>query len=257
MCSSDLASAIQGVAFSGYTVTATGGDIVYSVDNVLPGLAIDSSTGSITGTPTSTSGGSWTIVLGATNSAGSDSKNLVVDYTAIPILDSALTDTALEGAAFSYSITALNTPTSYAATFLPSGLYVNTGTGAVTGTPTGTSSTTWNIGIGATNAAGTDTDTLVVTYTAKPTVAASQTFSHTNSSTGLSNFVSATNTPTSWAVTSDPNGFFTDHPFMVFSTSTGEIYGDLSATTNTYHLSITATNAAGTRAPVTVTYTVT
>src|SRR5208337_4340347 len=62
--------------------------------------------------------------------------------------------------AFSYNITATNSPTSYNATGLPAGLSVNTSSGAITGTPTasGTSSVT----ISAINSSGTGTATLTL-----------------------------------------------------------------------------------------------
>jgi hypothetical protein len=64
------------------------------------------------------------------------------------------------GSAFSYNITASNSPTSYNATGLPAGLSVSTSSGAITGTPTasGTSSVT----ISAINAYGTGTATLTL-----------------------------------------------------------------------------------------------
>jgi hypothetical protein len=55
-------------------------------------------------------------------------------------------------AAFSYTITASNSPTSYSATGLPAWATLNTTTGAITGTPSVESST--NITVKATNACG-------------------------------------------------------------------------------------------------------
>ena len=75
-----------------------------------------------------------------------------------PVITSALSTSGAVGSAFSYQITASNSPTSYAATGLPMGLAVNSGTGQILGTPamSGTSSIT----VGATNAAGTGSATL-------------------------------------------------------------------------------------------------
>lgn len=251
------ATATQGASFAGFTVTATGGGITYAASNLITGLSINSSTGAITGTPSSTSGGVHNVTLEASNSAGTDTETLAITYTAIPIIQSALTGTASEGAAFSYTISASNTPTSFNATSLPAGLSVNTGTGAITGTPTGTSSTTWNIGISATNAAGTDNETLVVDYTAIPIVTASQSFTYAANTNGVSDNILASNSPTSWAVTADPDSFFTNHPDMIFDTGTGELYGDLANHQDTYTITITATNAAGTSTGVNITYTTT
>lgn len=252
------AAATQGVSFSGFTITATGGELTYYAANLVAGLAVNSSSGAITGTPSSTSGGAYNIPITATNAAGADTETLVLTYTAIPIITSSLTSAATEGAAFTYTTSASNTPTSFNATSLPGGLSTNTGTGVTSGTPTGTSSTTWNIGISATNAAGTDSETLAVTYTAIPRITAAQSFTHTASSTLLSDTVLASNTPTYWTVDSDPNDFFSvDHTGMYLNPTTGAIEGDLSATTGVYIISLTATNDAGTSSPTNITYTVT
>src|SRR3989442_829877 len=53
-----------------------------------------------------------------------------------PVIKRSLTATGRVGVAFSYTITATNSPTSYNATGLPAGLSVNTSTGVISGTPT-------------------------------------------------------------------------------------------------------------------------
>ncbi|HLP19678.1 MAG TPA: YDG domain-containing protein, partial [Chitinophagales bacterium] len=79
-----------------------------------------------------------------------------------PTINSSLTASGTYGTAFStYTITATNSPTSYNATGLPTGLSVNTGNGQITGTPTQTGS--FNVDITATNGNGSDTKTLVIT----------------------------------------------------------------------------------------------
>lgn len=55
---------------------------------------------------------------------------------AVPVITSAATASAVRFAEFEYQITATNAPTSYAATDLPAGLSVDTGTGLISGTPT-------------------------------------------------------------------------------------------------------------------------
>ncbi len=75
---------------------------------------------------------------------------------ATPVITSASEATATVSSAFTYSITASNTPTSFNASPLPSWLSVNTGTGDITGTPT-TSISPVAITISATNGSGTGT----------------------------------------------------------------------------------------------------
>ena len=65
------------------------------------------------------------------------------------------------GSAFSYQISATNTPTSYGATGLPSGLTVNTTRGLISGTPAAAGTSTVNLS--ASNSAGTGNGTLTLT----------------------------------------------------------------------------------------------
>ena len=81
--------------------------------------------------------------------------------TVTPVITSASTANGTVGTAFTYQITAANTSTSFYATGLPSGLSINTSTGAITGTPTtaGLSTAT----ITATNATGSGSASLTLT----------------------------------------------------------------------------------------------
>ncbi len=83
--------------------------------------------------------------------------------TSAPVITSAATASGVVGSAFTYQITATNTPTSYGATGLPAGLSVNTGTGLISGTPTSTGTST--VALSATNAGGTSTATLTLNIT--------------------------------------------------------------------------------------------
>jgi hypothetical protein len=89
----------------------------------------------------------------------------ILPTNAPPVITSALSASGNVNKTFSYQITATNSPTSYSATGLPAGLAVNTGTGLISGTPQ--HGTTTNVTIGATNANGTGTATLVITIHGK------------------------------------------------------------------------------------------
>ena len=82
-------------------------------------------------------------------------------FAAAPVISSPATATGTTGAAFNYTITASNTPTSFAATVLPAGLSVNASTGLISGTPT--TAGTYTTAVSATNAGGTDTKQVTIT----------------------------------------------------------------------------------------------
>ncbi len=69
---------------------------------------------------------------------GGDGNDIVLlDHRTTPaLITSAPAATGMKDQAFSYTITAINTPLSYSATGLPAGLSVNTETGVISGTPT-------------------------------------------------------------------------------------------------------------------------
>ncbi|WP_445718394.1 putative Ig domain-containing protein [Flavobacterium sp.] len=86
--------------------------------------------------------------------------------TSPPVITSSLTASGNVGSAFTYDIVATNLPTSYNATGLPSGLSINTTTGQISGTPTAAG--VFNVTISATNAYGTDSETLEITFVVGP-----------------------------------------------------------------------------------------
>jgi hypothetical protein len=97
--------------------------------------------------------GSYDVVV--TNSAGTSTSSAatLTVLPPVPVITSAGTANGIVGQAFSYQITATNTPTSFAATGLPTGLSLNGTTGLLSGTPTTAGTTT--ITLTATNAGGT------------------------------------------------------------------------------------------------------
>jgi hypothetical protein len=82
----------------------------------------------------------------------------------IPVINPPFTANGTVGIAFTYQITATNSPTSYNAAPLPAGLGVNTTNGLISGTPTTAGVT--NVTISATNQHGTGSATLVITIVA-------------------------------------------------------------------------------------------
>jgi hypothetical protein len=152
--------------------THTGGTPTsYSVSPLLPtGLSLNTTTGSITGTPTVVvSSTSYTIT--AANSSGNTTASIN-----ITVNDIAPTALVYVGSPYTfYTNTAITpiaaptnsggTPTNYSVSpSLPSGLILNTSTGAITGTPTVVSALT-NYTITASNTSGSTTAIIKITVT--------------------------------------------------------------------------------------------
>ena len=77
-----------------------------------------------------------------------------------PVITSATSLRGAVGSSLSYQIAATQTPISFAATGLPTGVTVNSGTGLISGTPTVAG--TFNVSISATNSDGTGTASLQI-----------------------------------------------------------------------------------------------
>jgi hypothetical protein len=165
-----------------------------------------------------------------------------------PVIISPLSAGAVAGVAFSYTILATNTPTSYSATGLPAGLTLNTSTGAITGTvaASGTAVAT----ITATNASGSGKSPLTITTTASavaPTITSAATI-NAKVAALVNAFLSATGTsPIVWAVTSGqlPAG-------LSLNASTGAITGT-PTTEGTASFTVRATNGTAPNATLAMT----
>ena len=155
-----------------------------------------------------------------------------------PNINSDLTpQTAIIGETFAYPIRAESVlPVTYGATNLPAGLSVNTATGLISGTPSvaGVNSVT----ISATNANGTDTDTLIISVVVPPDPVLQGPFDLAGiKGTYISFNIVATNAPTSYGATNLPAG-------MSVNTATGLISGTPSVA-GVNAVTISATNANG------------
>ena len=163
--SSTAVSGTYGAAFS-YQALATNNPTAYRATGLPGGLGINAATGLVSGTPITVGTASATVI--ASNAGGSGSATVVFSIAPPPppSITGVLSATGTNGSAFSYQITASNSPTNYGATGLPSGLGVNAGTGLISGTPTTTG--TFNVTISASNAGG--TGSAILTVTVQPTI---------------------------------------------------------------------------------------
>src|SRR6266566_4782728 len=161
-------------------------------------------------------------------------------FAAKPVITSPLTATGQVGVAFSYQITATNSPTSFNATGLPAGLTVNTTNGLISGTPT--TAGTYSVTISATNGSGTGNATLTLTIKPPPPVITSSLTATGQVGVAFSYSITATNNPTSYNATGLPAG-------LSVNTATGVISGTPAAGTDAgspYTVTISATNSGGT-----------
>ncbi|TLY33965.1 MAG: hypothetical protein E6K57_02515 [Nitrospirae bacterium] len=94
-------------------------------------------------------------------SSGSGIWTMALAVEPPPTITSAGTATGQVGVAFSYQMTATNSPTSFGATGLPAGMALDATSGLISGTPTSAGAST--VTLSATNAGGTGTQTLAVT----------------------------------------------------------------------------------------------
>jgi parallel beta-helix repeat protein len=131
--SPSTASAQVGKSFS-YSIGAANIPRSYGASNLPIGLTINTTSGKISGIPTAA--GPSTITISASNAAGTHSRALSLSILpAAPLITSASTSSGTKGGSYSYQATAINNPTSFAASPLPTGLTMNASTGLLSGIP--------------------------------------------------------------------------------------------------------------------------
>jgi len=240
--SSDTVNATVGTAFS-YQITATNSPTSFGASGLPAGLTVNTASGLISGTPTGA--GTSNVTVSATNSGGTGSAPLTLTIAvAAPVITSSGTASATVGTAFSYQITATNSPTSFGASGFPVGLTVNTASGLISGTPTGAG--TSNVTVSATNSGGTGSAPLTLTIAVAPPVITSSGNANATVGTAFSYQITATNSPTSFGASGLPAG-------LTVNTASGLISGTPTGAGNST-VTLSATNSGGTgSAPLTLT----
>jgi hypothetical protein len=242
------ATAVQGRNFLFGPITINKTPATFTATGLPEGLTVNSTLGTISGIPTATTpvGTPVTIVLTATNVTGSDARTISLTVTTPPpVISSFASATGRAGTSFTFQIVATNA-TSYAATGLPGGLAIDTGTGVISGTPAAGTANTYSVKLTATNASGSVSQPLVLVidpplnapvYTGPANLSGTQgsSFSFTPAfGTGNSAYALAFVNPT----TALPTG-------LSFSTATGAISGTPTQV-GSFAVTLSATNIGGT-----------
>ena len=232
------ANATSGSAFT-YTITANNLPASFNATGLPTGLAVNTSTGVISGTPVVAIGGPVNVLISATNATGADTRTLVLTVSLNPpTITSAATASGTSGQAFGYQITASDFPSSFGASGLPAGLTINTGTGLISGTPVVAATTVFNVIVSATNGSGTTSQAVAITITLAPPAITSAATATGTATFPFSYQITASNGPTSFGASGLPAG-------LSVNPTTGLISGT-PTTLGTSSATVTATNASGT-----------
>lgn len=230
---------IVGTAYSDDVSATNNAQYQISSGQLPSGISINQSNGNITGTPTTKQNYSFTIR--AYNNDG----QVFVTYSGTTSAPPVFVDTTLadfeQGRPYSDAVeaTSLTDPgTTYAVTSgaLPPGISLNSNTGAVTGTPTGSDTHTFTIT--ASNPDGTDTASFTKTVLAVPNWVENELTAFIENVQYLDS-VEATNSPT-YTISSGalPTGISID-------SGTGIVSGTPSVLDESFSFTITASNADG------------
>jgi len=250
-----LSNGIVGSSYSA-SITGSGGTTpyTYSASGLPSGLSISSSTGAITGTPAQGTVGISSVVVTVTDStqptaqSATATLSLTIQPTKLAIATISLPN-ATAGSSYSASISASGgvTPYTFSATGLPSGLSINSTTGAISGTPTQSSVGTASVVITVTDAtqptaqSATATLSLTVVASVAPSPLTITTTSLPDATVGstytASIGASGGTSPYAYGATGLPTG-------LSISSSTGAITGTPAATAvGTAPVAITVTDS--------------
>ena len=238
------------IAATGFTISSTGGAIASFAINATPaGMSFSTSTGALTGTPTSVAAATAYTVT-ATNATGFATRTFTLTVEAALAapaftLSSSLETRTVNIAATGFTISSTGgLIASFAINATPAGMSFSTSTGALTGTPTSVATATAYT-ITATNATGSATQAFTLTVEVAPALPAFTLSSSSETKTvniGAAGFTvtSTGGIVASYSITPTPVAT------MSFNTSTGRLSGWTGTVAGVTTFTITATNSSGT-----------
>jgi hypothetical protein len=245
------------VAYSDSSLGHSGGQSPYafsiSSGALPPGLSMSTSTGAITGTPTTPGTYNFTVRVTDAN-ASFASTALTITVAAFPALAGALPD-ATNGVAYSasYTLSGGHTPVSYdiSAGTLPTGLTISSTTGVISGTPTVNGASAFTVRV-TDNHGNVATKAGTVTVYAAPALSGSYTTAMEVTDPYSSNAVTASGgkAPLAWTL-----GGGTLPPGLTLNGTNGLLSGT-PTTAGSYNFTVKVTDALGRTASSTFTRTV-
>lgn len=233
--SSTTASGTANSAFA-YTITASDTPTSYNATDLPAWLAINTTTGELTGTPPVP--GSFPVTITATNGTGTGSAVVTITIAPdplAPVVTGGQSITHVINTPLTYQVQASNTPTSYTIGTLPAGLTFDTATGIISGTPT-TTAVFNNVAVSATNALGTGTGSLNISLVSAPAY---------TGDLSVSTYVGSTFSFTATFTQAPFAYLFEGLPSGLQNLSGAVISGTAPATPGTYPVTATATNDFG------------
>ena len=234
-----------------FSVTTSGSPTAsLSLTGTLPsGVTFNASTGVLSGTPAAGTGGSYTVVLTATNLGGTTTQSFTLTVNQLPTFVSASSFNFVTGTSNTFTVgtTAIPNATLTETGTLPAGItFVNNGNGTATlsGTPTVSEDGVYTLTFTATNIAGTTTQTFTLSIVTPPQITSSN-FEEFTVGTSVSFTVTTSGYPN--ATLSITAGLLpTGLTFHDNGNGTATISGTPAAGTDgEVSVTVTATNVAG------------
>ena len=241
-------SATDGASYTGPTPTLSQGDlpVTYSLSVNPTGMTIDSGTGVVSWPNATYSGSPHTITIQATNNAGSDEESwLLTVNPVLPQINTISDDSVTDGASYTGPTPSLSQgtlPTTWSLSANPAGMTIDSGTGVVSWANAVYSGSPHTITIQATNAAGSDEESWLLTV--DPVLPQIQAFSDDSVDEGLpytgpTPSLSQGTLPVIWSLSANPSGMTIDSGTGVVSWPSPAAFG------SPHTITIQATNDGG------------